>query len=129
MNKIWGESFRYLLLIFGPVLVVCKIVLVALITYEYFKDVLPTMVGRFGAGSSLFITMLGLYLLICIFFNYLMAVWVGPGHPSDNLAGLYPPCKKCEKPKPPRAHHCSVCNKCVLKMDHHCPWINNCVGH
>lgn len=29
-------------------------------------------------------------------------------------------CKKCDSPKPPRTHHCSVCNKCVLKMDHHC---------
>lgn len=35
-------------------------------------------------------------------------------------------CKKCIAPKPPRTHHCSVCNRCVLKMDHHCrilqPW-------
>ncbi len=38
-------------------------------------------------------------------------------------------CKKCIAPKPPRAHHCSVCGRCVLKMDHHCPWLNNCVGH
>jgi palmitoyltransferase len=38
-------------------------------------------------------------------------------------------CGKCSLPKPPRAHHCTVCNRCVLKMDHHCPWINNCVGH
>jgi len=37
-------------------------------------------------------------------------------------------CGKCAFPKPPRAHHCTVCNRCVLKMDHHCPWINNCVG-
>lgn len=37
-------------------------------------------------------------------------------------------CGKCSFPKPPRAHHCTVCNRCVLKMDHHCPWINNCVG-
>ena len=30
-------------------------------------------------------------------------------------------------PKPDRAHHCSNCERCVLKMDHHCPWIGGCV--
>lgn len=37
-------------------------------------------------------------------------------------------CRECNIWKPDRAHHCSVCRKCVLNMDHHCPWINNCVG-
>lgn len=37
-------------------------------------------------------------------------------------------CKKCIGPKPARTHHCSVCRKCVLKMDHHCPWFDNCIG-
>lgn len=27
-----------------------------------------------------------------------------------------PPCRRCRQPKPFRAHHCSFCNKCVLKM-------------
>ena len=37
-------------------------------------------------------------------------------------------CNKCKCVKPPRSHHCSTCERCVLKMDHHCPWMNNCVG-
>jgi len=39
-------------------------------------------------------------------------------------------CKKCMAPKPERAHHCSTCGRCTLKMDHHCPWLaSTCIGH
>ena len=37
-------------------------------------------------------------------------------------------CRRCDRFKPDRTHHCSNCGHCVLKMDHHCPWIANCVG-
>eukprot|EP00397_Hematodinium_sp_SG-2012_P036482 GEMP01039387.1.p1 GENE.GEMP01039387.1~~GEMP01039387.1.p1 ORF type:complete len:288 (+),score=37.20 GEMP01039387.1:32-865(+) len=37
-------------------------------------------------------------------------------------------CKKCNASKPARAHHCSICKRCIMKMDHHCPWVNNCVA-
>jgi len=60
-------------------------------------------------------------------------------------------CRRCKTFKPKRAHHCSVCGRCVIKMDRkyqrtwlprcsivcfsisnrtpdHCPWVNNCVG-
>uniref|UniRef100_A0A674I6K4 Palmitoyltransferase n=1 Tax=Terrapene triunguis TaxID=2587831 RepID=A0A674I6K4_9SAUR len=47
---------------------------------------------------------------------------------SDNTVAVSI-CRKCISPKPARTHHCSICNRCVLKMDHHCPWLNNCVGH
>ena len=72
------------------------------------------------------------WLLLNIVFNYFKAVFTDPGHPPqgkpmDKLQGAVV-CKKCIQPKPPRTHHCSICNRCVLKMDHHCPWMNNCIG-
>ncbi|KAJ6801649.1 putative protein S-acyltransferase 12 [Iris pallida] len=39
-----------------------------------------------------------------------------------------PYCTRCQNGKPPRCHHCSICQRCVLKMDHHCVWVVNCVG-
>lgn len=37
-------------------------------------------------------------------------------------------CRTCNCWKPDRCHHCSSCDKCILKMDHHCPWFAECVG-
>ncbi|KAL4081223.1 DHHC palmitoyltransferase-domain-containing protein [Scleroderma citrinum] len=51
----------------------------------------------------------------------------------DDDDGIFSPvkwCRKCWAPKPERTHHCSLCGRCVLKMDHHCPWLGSrCVGH
>lgn len=38
-------------------------------------------------------------------------------------------CNKCDCEKPDRAHHCSSCGVCILRMDHHCPWLaSKCIG-
>eukprot|EP00937_MAST-01D_sp_MAST-1D-sp2_P001601 g1601.t1 len=51
-----------------------------------------------------------------------------PSKPHKASGIKYRTCKRCTSFKPPRAHHCSICGRCVVKMDHHCPWVNNCVG-
>ncbi|KAM0329157.1 hypothetical protein ACHAQA_004453 [Verticillium albo-atrum] len=89
-------------------------------------------------------------LLLCLWFTYYKSCTVDPGRyvftskvlelpPDDddrttaatnanNLNSYARWCRKCEAPKPPRAHHCRTCRRCIPKMDHHCPWTTNCVS-
>ncbi|XP_069940744.1 palmitoyltransferase ZDHHC16 isoform X1 [Cherax quadricarinatus] len=78
-----------------------------------------------------FLIVLGHWLLINVIFHFTMAAITDPGTPPKGIliSEAVSVCKKCIAPKSPRTHHCSVCNRCILKMDHHCPWLNNCVGH
>ncbi|XP_017837245.1 palmitoyltransferase ZDHHC3-like [Drosophila busckii] len=65
------------------------------------------------------------------FVSHLRAVLTDPGAvPLGNATNemMEQMCTKCCSSKPARAHHCSICQRCIRKMDHHCPWINNCVG-
>lgn len=102
--------------------------------------------------------LIGVALYILLNWSYTTAVFTDPGSPlappssSASKAGyshlpMHEPaanpdlpsftvkstggtryCKKCQARKPDRAHHCSTCRRCVLKMDHHCPWLATCVG-
>ncbi|KAL6863163.1 Palmitoyltransferase [Amphichorda felina] len=72
-------------------------------------------------------------LLAILYFTYFRSVMVDPGRYmfKDRVLEVDEKqrwCKKCEAPKPPRAHHCRHCARCVPRMDHHCPWTNNCVS-
>jgi ribosomal protein L40E len=92
---------------------------------------------------------LGITLYFLLNWSYTTAVFTNPGSTTDSQDGYNslptrrPPvattftvkstgelrfCKKCQARKPDRAHHCSTCRRCVLKMDHHCPWLATCVG-
>lgn len=53
---------------------------------------------------------------------------------SKNTDRYYPNpqasfCDKCKTIRPPRCHHCRICDCCVVQFDHHCVWLNNCIGH
>ncbi|XP_063980173.1 palmitoyltransferase ZDHHC16 isoform X1 [Diachasmimorpha longicaudata] len=126
------ENFTAVL---GPILVAMVTTLTAAIVYIAYYIGLPYWWGK-SPLSTILLLLIGNWLLINVCFHYYMGVRVPAGYPPQG--GLIPEavsiCKKCIKPKPPRTHHCSICNKCVLKMDHHCrildfTWLNNCVGH
>lgn len=44
----------------------------------------------------------------------LMQALLAPDEDGPQLPGKW--CRKCNAPKPERAHHCSSCGRCVLKM-------------
>jgi len=73
-------------------------------------------------------------IFVILVVTYLRCVFTDPGSvPTsilniEDFEGEAKECKVCLAVKPDRTHHCSICNRCVLKMDHHCPWICNCVG-
>ncbi|KAF2865139.1 DHHC palmitoyltransferase-domain-containing protein [Massariosphaeria phaeospora] len=99
-----------------------------------------------------FTSALGVVLYLLLNWSYTTAVFTDPGSPLNlNNGYSHLPtqegegaqytsftvkattgdvrfCKKCQTKKPDRAHHCSTCKRCVLKMDHHCPWLATCVG-
>jgi len=70
--------------------------------------------------------------------SHLKAVFLDPGtvplssnrldfsdlhaHPKELEKDEWTVCTRCETFRPPRAHHCRICKRCIKKLDHHCPW-------
>ncbi|OBZ88684.1 Palmitoyltransferase PFA4 [Choanephora cucurbitarum] len=123
--------------------VVCLISYLQLTTNFYVLG--PALGGWFSLEAQKTLVPMNI-LLVSLYVNYYFACTTSPGYtpegweppyailnPSEDSViqtGLTGPrfCKKCDAYKPPRAHHCRQCGRCVLRMDHHCPWIANCVG-
>ncbi|XP_013882961.1 probable palmitoyltransferase ZDHHC16 isoform X1 [Austrofundulus limnaeus] len=116
---------------FGVVFVCLVVLLTSSVVIIVYLFVIPTIISTYPVLLAVYHLSCGHWILLMISFHYYKAITTSPGHPPKDK--LNTPsvsiCKKCVTPKPPRTHHCSICNICVLKMDHHCPWLNNCVGH
>ncbi|KYQ54787.1 putative palmitoyltransferase ZDHHC23 [Trachymyrmex zeteki] len=37
-------------------------------------------------------------------------------------------CATCRRRTPPKAHHCRLCQTCILNREYHCKWLDCCVG-
>lgn len=120
-----GASYVGLLMVGMVVLLTTSVVV---LWYMYLRPAIMAMTSFWVCYHWL----VAHYLLINIVFHYFKAVFTSPGRPPQSTPMEEIPgavvCRKCVQPKPPRAHHCSICDCCFLKMDHHCPWMNNCIG-
>ncbi|XP_023675970.1 palmitoyltransferase ZDHHC16B [Paramormyrops kingsleyae] len=116
---------------FGVVFVCLVILLTSSVLVIVYYFVLPLIISTYPAHWVTWHLCYGHWNLLMIVFHYYKAIRTSPGHPLQMKTDIpsVSICKKCIFPKPARTHHCSICNRCVLKMDHHCPWLNNCVGH
>ncbi|KAL6987644.1 putative protein S-acyltransferase 16 [Sarracenia purpurea var. burkii] len=123
-------------------------VAITAIAYIYVSTVFVFVDQWFGLRSSPGIMNAVLFTAVALMctFNYAVAIYTDPGrvpatfmpdvedahnpiHEIKRKGGDLRYCQKCSHYKPPRAHHCRICKRCVLRMDHHCIWMNNCVGH
>ncbi|KAF8215863.1 zf-DHHC-domain-containing protein [Mycena galopus ATCC 62051] len=129
--------------ILGRLVVNFVLLLICFIAYSSQIFIIWPWYGRVVSVQLLTLLVPFNLLVGMLLWNYFLCVTTDPGRVPENwkpdthadgyevkkLTGGPRYCRYCERPKPPRTHHCRQCGCCVLRMDHHCPWINNCVGH
>lgn len=95
--------------------------------------------SAFSPGLMLHLA-ISIYLDLQTLGNYAALLLTPPGSPdsscthgtkesaSDGRFASWSFCHRCEAPRPPKAHHCSTCSRCMLELDHHCIFANTCIG-
>mmetsp|Transcript_4912 Transcript_4912/g.16196 ORF Transcript_4912/g.16196 Transcript_4912/m.16196 type:complete len:348 (-) Transcript_4912:49-1092(-) len=133
------DTATYGIKLMGPIFVIVALTLIGFVVYTYFVHILRHITFG-GLAGQIATTAQGLFFVLNALYNYWMTATSDAGKPPEpgdeaqilvEEASDRPKpriCPKCKLTKPMRAHHCTICNRCVLKMDHHCPWMNNCVG-
>ena len=130
------HGFDMVMRALGPVMSAAATSLILLVVYTYFKLLLPSIVAESSAAYAVGATVVGLFLLFNILFNYIAAALTSPGRPP--LGQEYPAphvmaalvndpdlkhndgkthrfCNTCKAAKPMRTHHCSVCKRCTVR--------------
>jgi palmitoyltransferase len=132
--SVLAAAARGLLTGLGCFTIFMACVLISDVLYTMPAIVIPTI---FEAGIMRYVHLVVFaYVSFGVFFNYYLAAGTDPGlipsdfiEYADTAVDRVSYCGTCKLPRPERCHHCSLCGRCVLKMDHHCPWINGCVGY
>lgn len=136
-SKCWADCISQKDSFFGKYLLL-YIVINFLFIYFFYDFLKAEIINNY-------VVIFGNYTILFGFICYLISFFSNPGYLDNNvnfdtkcvannekynmLMHQYTGyCQICKCWKPPRAHHCRRCQKCVFKMDHHCFFINNCVG-
>lgn len=91
---------------------------------QYEFESLHTVIFHCAMAAAFYVgTLSNLYKLITTRSDSNLAVL------SGRESREWPYCSTCCLYKPPRSHHCKICNVCILSRDHHCWFSGCCIGH
>lgn len=134
--------------IVGPIGTILCAGVILFVTGGYLCKLLPFIVTHWSQLPATIHTITALFIIANVGINYVLCMSRSAGRvvfedesttlemergkqdgwaDDDDLGIGWRWCNKCNQAKPPRAHHCSVCGVCYLRLCHHCV-ILRCIG-